>query len=150
MAQDPQYISPDAIRIGGCIISSTPGAGLVFTNIDGVSVAQADINNSISTVNAINNAITAGEVGNGSTGPTGATGPRGAGGGVAGDTGATGATGDKGPPGGDVGATGVSGPTGSTGPTGPPGRVETIIMDGGSATTNYSYGPAFDCGTSAA
>ena len=31
---------------------------------------------------------------------------------------------------------------------GPPGRVETIVMDGGSATTNYSYGPAFDCGTS--
>jgi hypothetical protein len=147
MAQDPQYISPDAIRIGGCIISSSPSAGLVFTSTDGTSVGQADIQNSIATVNTIQTAIIAGEVGNGSTGPTGVTGPRGAGGGTAGDTGATGATGDKGPPGGDVGATGVTGPTG---PTGPPGRVETIIMDGGSATTNYSYGPAFDCGSSAA
>jgi len=132
MAQDPQYISPDAIRIGGCIISSSPTDGLVFTSTDGTSVGQADIQNSISSISIIQAAISSGQVGF-----TGATGPRGPGGGVAGDTGATG---DKGPPGGDVGATGA---------TGPPGRIETIIMDGGSATTNYSYGPAFDCGTSA-
>jgi len=36
---------------------------------------------------------------------------------------------------------------GLKGEQGAPGRVETIVMDGGGAGTNYSYGPAFDCGS---
>jgi Major tropism determinant N-terminal domain len=47
---------------------------------------------------------------------------------------------------------GPTGPTGDggTGPTGPTGAAiyTAIIFDGGSSTTTYPLGPAFDCGTS--
>ena len=71
-----------------------------------------------------------------SVGPTGATGPTGAG-----------ATGPTGSPG-YVGADGATGPTGPTGigATGPAGPVTSYIFDGGSPTSNYIVGPAFDCG----
>ncbi len=68
--------------------------------------------------------------GNG-TGPTGYTGY----------TGIEGPTGYTGPAG---GGTGNTGPTGYTGPVGP---VSAYIFDGGFPTSNYSVGPAFDCGT---
>jgi hypothetical protein len=71
----------------------------------------------------------------GLSGNTGATGPSG--------EGATGATG--------VGSTGATGPTGSTGPagvgaTGATGPTVPYIFDGGSPSSIYSVGPAFDCG----
>lgn len=55
------------------------------------------------------------------------------------DVGATGATGPIGP----TGATGSTGPEGPTGATGP---VIPYIFDGGSPTSTYFVGPAFDCG----
>ena len=75
----------------------------------------------------------------GPTGPTGNTGP-------------TGPTGNTGPTGADgyIGADGATGPTGWTGPTGntgPTGPVQPYIFDGGVPTSNYSVGPAFDCGS---
>lgn len=55
---------------------------------------------------------------------------------LSGPTGATGATGP-------IGATGTTGPIGPTGATGP---VIPYIFDGGSPTSTYFVGPAFDCG----
>ncbi len=72
-------------------------------------------------------------------GPTGPTGYNGT-------AGATGATGTTGPTGYD-GTTGTTGPTGSTGPTGAVVYSATVF-DGGSASSTYPLGPAFDCGTS--
>lgn len=48
------------------------------------------------------------------------------------------------------GSDGASGTTGSTGPTGPSGSVTvySITFDGGSSTSSYISGPAFDCGSS--
>jgi len=63
------------------------------------------------------------------TGPTGPQGPQGA-------TGVTGST----------GATGSTGTTGATGPIGATGPVVPFIFDGGSPTSTYFVGPAFDCG----
>jgi hypothetical protein len=101
----------------------------------------------------------------GPTGPTGLTGPTGPTGstGPTGLTGPTGPTGSIGPTGltgptGSIGPTGLTGPTGSTGPTGltgaqgiqgiqgPVGPVSSYVFDGGAPSTNYSIGPAFDCG----
>ena len=67
-------------------------------------------------------------------GPTGPTGE---------GTGGGGGTGYTGP-------TGSAGPTGSTGSTGPSGSVTvySITFDGGSSSSSYVNGPAFDCGTS--
>lgn len=50
--------------------------------------------------------------------------------------------------GGGTGTTGMGG-MGPTGPTGPTGQViySSIVFDGGSATSTYAFGPAFDCGT---
>lgn len=65
-------------------------------------------------------------------------------GGTAGATGATGATGI-----GLVGATGLTGATGVAGPvgaTGPSGTGGSIVFDGGNPSSDYSGGPAFDCG----
>lgn len=75
----------------------------------------------------------------------GPTGPEGGGGG-GGGTGYTGPTGSSGP----TGSTGSAGPTGSTGSTGPSGSVTvySITFDGGSSSSSYVNGPAFDCGTS--
>jgi hypothetical protein len=64
--------------------------------------------------------VSGGSGGGGSTGPTGAVGPSG-------------------------GPTGPSGPTGA-GSTGPTGAVSSYIFDGGQASSNYTIGPAFDCG----
>ena len=36
---------------------------------------------------------------------------------------------------------------GPTGPQGPTGPVTPYIFDGGNAQSNYSIGPAFDCGS---
>jgi len=79
-----------------------------------------------------------GAVSQGATGPTGATGASG----ITGDIGATGASGVQG----DIGATGASGVQGNIGATGLTGPVTAYIFDGGSPTSNYSGGPAFDCG----
>ena len=57
---------------------------------------------------------------------------------VGGGTSGTGGTGSTGP-------TGATGATGNTGPTGP---ITSYIFDGGSSTSVYTLGPAFDCGTS--
>jgi collagen type VII alpha len=58
------------------------------------------------------------------------------------------ATGKLGPTGatGYVGVDGATGSTGSVGPTGPTGPITAYIFDGGYPTTNYSVGPAFNCG----
>ena len=85
------------------------------------------------------------KIGDGSTpwrtlaygGFTGPTGPGGNGNGTGG-TGFTGYT----------GYTGSTGSTGPTGPTGSPGPIAYLRFDGGSSSNNYTYGPAFDCGTS--
>jgi hypothetical protein len=37
---------------------------------------------------------------------------------------------------------------GATGATGPTGPTVATVFDGGSATSTYPLGPAFDCGTS--
>jgi len=92
----------------------------------------------------------------GMTGPTGYVGVDGATGmtgptGYVGVDGATGATGEIGPTG-STGSTGPTGPTGdlgmtgATGTTGPVGPVTAFVFDGGAPSTNYSVGPAFDCG----
>jgi hypothetical protein len=89
----------------------------------------------------------------GATGPTGWTGPTGATG-VTGNTGPTGPTGWTGPQGipGTANNTGATGPTGyigvdgATGPTGPTGTVAPYVFDGGTPTSSYVVGPAFDCG----
>jgi hypothetical protein len=52
---------------------------------------------------------------------------------------------------GPVGATGIQGNIGLTGSTGPQGAtgvniVTSYIFEGGAPTTNYTNGPAFDCG----
>ena len=107
----------------------------------------------------------------GDTGPTGFTGPTGPSGyiGSDGDTGDTGPTGLQGVQGiqgvegpqgtagptgvqGVQGIQGVQGDTGFTGPTGagstgPTGPVQPYIFDGGTPTSNYAVGPAFDCGS---
>lgn len=87
----------------------------------------------------------------GATGFTGATGPSGFAGATGlGATGATGATGFKGATGfagaTGLGATGASGLTGATGPQGPAGIAGSINFDGGDPYSDYSTGPAFDCG----
>ena len=79
----------------------------------------------------------------GQTGATGFTGSRGATGpqgndGITGATGSTGSTGSTGP-------TGGIGFTGSTGPTGQSISIP-YIFNGGDPSSNYSVGPAFDCG----
>ena len=78
----------------------------------------------------------------GYTGPTGYTGYTG----YTGHTGPTGYTGYTGYTG-NTGYTGYTGYTGNTGPTGTVIYVATVF-DGGSSTTTYPLGPAFDCGTS--
>ncbi len=87
-------------------------------------------------------------------GPTGLLGPTGPYGGPPGDQGSTGYTGPTGPAGyvGSDGATGSTGPTGAsgqgfTGPTGPQGPVTAYTFDGGGPTSDYTNGPAFDCGS---
>jgi hypothetical protein len=85
-----------------------------------------------------------GATGAGSTGATGASGTIGLDGstgatGPAGSIGATGASGTIGIDG-STGATGIQGPTGATGPVVP------YIFDGGSPSSIYFVGPAFDCG----
>lgn len=89
----------------------------------------------------------------GSTGPTGYIGPTGPMGNVAntGSTGPTGSIGIQGPTGsqGNTGSQGIQGDigqTGSTGATGPQGQISSYIFDGGDPFSNYSVGPAFDCG----
>ena len=79
-----------------------------------------------------------GATGTGSTGATGVAGNDGATG-PAGSIGATGASGTIGLDG-STGATGIQGPTGATGPVVP------YIFDGGSPSSTYFVGPAFDCG----
>ena len=74
----------------------------------------------------------------GSQGVIGFTGSRGTDG-VIGYNGSTGFTGSKG----DLGYSGSKGEIGFTGSTGP---VTSYVFDGGSPTSNYSLGPAFDCG----
>ena len=52
-------------------------------------------------------------------------------------------------PQGPTGPNGPLGPTGTQGATGPLGPTNTIIFDGGNATTQYATGPSiFDCGYS--
>jgi hypothetical protein len=46
-------------------------------------------------------------------------------------------------PGSTPGATGATGPTGASGATGP---ITAFNFDGGSPFTDYTNGPAFDCG----
>ena len=60
--------------------------------------------------------------------------------------GPTGPTGSTGP----TGTAGSTGSTGVKGDTGPTGAViyTAIVFDGGSSTSTYPNGPAFDCGTS--
>ena len=69
-------------------------------------------------------------------------------GGYMGDTGTTGPTGpigETGPQGiaGTATNTGATGPQGDTGPTGP---VTAYVFDGGYPWTDYTVGPAFNCG----
>ena len=88
-------------------------------------------------------------------GPTGLIGPTGPFGGPPGDKGATGFTGPTGPAGyigsdgatGATGYTGASGLNGDTGPTGPVGPITAYTFDGGDPTSDYTNGPAFDCGS---
>jgi hypothetical protein len=96
------------------------------------------------------------------TGPTGSTGSTGASSTITGPTGSTGSTGAASTITGPIGKTGptgssstITGPTGSTGstgvagipgPTGPTGPITSFIFDGGYPSSNYSVGPAFDCG----
>lgn len=95
-----------------------------------------------------------GPIGNiGATGPTGVAGVQGSTGatGLAGISGATGATGPQGTDGatgatGPQGTDGATGPIGATGPQGASGPVTSYIFDGGFPNTDYSNGPAFDCG----
>jgi hypothetical protein len=77
----------------------------------------------------------------GTIGPTGMTGSIG----TAGSTGVTGPTGYIGVDG-ATGPTGYTGQAGTAGPTGPTGPVTAFVFDGGYPTSNYSVGPAFDCG----
>jgi hypothetical protein len=94
----------------------------------------------------------------GNTGATGTTGPTGWTGwtgpqGIPGTATFTGATGPTGSPG-YIGRDGPTGPTGegyvgrdgATGPTGPTGTVAPYIFDGGTPSSSYVVGPAFDCG----
>ena len=69
-------------------------------------------------------------------------------GGLRGPTGPTGE--GTGGGGGATGPTGSAGPTGPTGSTGPSGSVTiySITFDGGSSSSSYINGPAFDCGKS--
>jgi len=103
--------------------------------------------------------ISSGGTGSGAPGPTGPEGPPGSTGlsgsagvtGARGPTGPRGLTGAAGAPG--EGSTGPTGPAGvsvegSTGPTGPPGQISAYVFDGGSSSTIYINGPAFDCGSS--
>jgi hypothetical protein len=98
----------------------------------------------------------------GATGPTGSLGVTGATGlqGVTGATGLQGDTGDTGPTGatgiqgatgatGATGSAGVTGATGDQGTTGPTGQTLIVpyIFDGGDPSSNYSVGPAFNCGS---
>jgi hypothetical protein len=72
-------------------------------------------------------------------------------GGLRGPTGPTGeGTGGGGGATGSTGSTGPTGSTGSTGSTGPSGSVTiySITFDGGSSSSSYINGPAFDCGSS--
>ena len=48
---------------------------------------------------------------------------------------------------GPQGSTGPWGPTGATGPSGPPGATFSIQFDGGYASSIYTAGPVFDCGS---
>jgi len=103
----------------------SPSAGdLWFNTVTGE--LKLFYNNSWSSLTSSGGSGTAG-----ATGLTGATGLPGA----TGLTGATGATG--------VGTTGL---TGATGPQGPAGVTGSIVFDGGDPTSDYSNGPAFDCG----
>jgi hypothetical protein len=61
---------------------------------------------------------------------------------VAGYTGSQGYTGSKG----DIGYSGSQGIQGDLGYTGSVGPTTAYVFDGGSPTSNYSGGPAFDCG----
>lgn len=65
-------------------------------------------------------------------------------GGLQGPTGQTGPTGH-----GDTGAPGPTGEAGTTGETGPTGAITSYIFDGGSPSTDYIVGPAFDAGGAA-
>ena len=62
-----------------------------------------------------------------------------------GSSGGGGGVGPTGPTGPSQGPTGSTGPTGAGG-TGPTGPVSSYIFDGGQASSNYTIGPAFDCG----
>lgn len=117
-------------------------------------VMSTDGNGSIGWIDQIGSTGATGVAGPiGSTGPQGATGPEGPPGPAStiGSTGATGQTGSTGSTG-VQGSTGLSGPIGSTGatgiigPTGATGPVVPYIFDGGSPTSTYFVGPAFDCG----
>ena len=89
----------------------------------------------------------------GATGATGLQGPTGPEGtatntGATGPTGVTGATGFTGVTGatGQTGQTGSTGFTGVTGPTGAQGPISYYIFEGGNPASEYTVGPAFDCG----
>lgn len=60
----------------------------------------------------------------------------------AGNTGPAGPMGPEGP----IGPAGINGAPGPAGPPGPPGATTSYIFDGGSPSTNYTVGPAFNCG----
>jgi hypothetical protein len=47
-----------------------------------------------------------------------------------------------------VGIQNETGPTGNTGPPGLANTMYSISFDGGSSSTSYIAGPAFDCGSS--
>ena len=86
-------------------------------------------------------------------GPTGVQGPQGSQGvagsqglqGVTGSTGGVGPTGAVGPQG-LQGLQGIPGVAANTGATGPAGELVAFVFDGGVPTSDYSVGPAFDCG----
>jgi hypothetical protein len=90
----------------------------------------------------VTSVITQGPQGDqGSTGATGFNGSTGATG-ITGATGTTGATGLTG----TTGASGTTGATGTPGATGATGPITAYIFDGGNPSSNYTVGPAFDCG----
>jgi hypothetical protein len=120
--------------------NTTSNLSVVITNTLGLTSPQTLLANSVSTLywNGTSNYLVSGGVGpTGSAGPTGNTGAASV---VTGPTGRTGPTGPR-------GTDGIVGVDGATGPTGPVGAVTAFVFDGGSPSSNYSVGPAFDCGS---
>ena len=151
----------------GLVIGSSNGDYTIVSrqNDSDEVIFQSNVaNNSISATRIIANSFffangqavgTGGGSGPGSEGPQGPQGPQG----VTGPQGPQGATGPQGPrgpagaastvagPQGPQGPAGSNGASGPQGPQGPAGPVLAYTFDGGSPTTNYSGGPAFDCGS---